>query len=216
MGAVHSLNAGVLRKHPGGKKLPTAIRKMPVAHSVLLRDPGPREARGGTGSGVAGDHIGTRRHHGGYWQAVYAFAREELDSWQQRLGRQLPDGAFGENLTTRGIDVDAALVGEVWRVGGATLKVTCPRIPCATFTATMGVRGWAKTFTAHGRTGAYLAVLEPGAVRAGDEIVVTHRPEHGVTVEQTFRIILTDKHRREELLPAAADLHPETLTFARS
>lgn len=216
MGVVISLNVGTLQVHPGGKKLPTAIRKTPVTHPVRLTDPGPRQGRRGTGSALAGDHIGDRRHHGGYWQAVYAFAREELDVWQQRLGRELPDGAFGENLTTRGIDVDAAVVGEVWRIGGATLKVTCARIPCATFTATMGVRGWAKTFTAHGRTGVYLAVREPGAVCAGDQIEVTHRPDHGITVEQTFRIVMTDKHRREELLPAAADLHPETLAFARS
>lgn len=219
MGVVISVNVGVLRENPGARKTPSAIRKEPVDHPVLLTDPGPREAREarlGTGSGVAGDHIGNRKHHGGYWQAVYAFAREELDGWQARLGRELPDGAFGENLTTRGLDVDAAVVGEVWRIDGATLKVTCGRIPCATFTAAMGIRGWTKTFTAHGRTGAYLAVLEPGEVGSGAQIEVLHRPDHGVTVELTFRCSMTQQHRRAELLPAAADLHPETLAFARS
>lgn len=216
MGVVISVNIGALRAHPGGKKRRSAIRKEAVDHPVLLTDPGPRESRTGTGSGAAGDHVGDRKHHGGYYQAVYAFAREELDGWQERLGRALPDGVFGENLTTRGVDVDAAIVGEVWRVGGATLRVTCPRIPCATFTSAMDVRGWAKTFTAHGRTGTYLAVLEPGEVRAGDRIEMLHRPDHGVSVETTFRIFMTEKHRRAELLVAAADLHPETLEFARS
>lgn len=101
-------------------------------------------------------------------------------------------------------------------MGQATLIVTLPRIPCSTFTAAIGERGWVKTFTAHGRTGAYLAVSQPGRVRAGDRIEVLSSPEHGVTVEQLFRITMTEKHRRAELLPAAADLHPETLAFAQS
>ena len=45
------------------------------------------------------------------------FAREELDWWADRLGRELPHGMFGENLTTSGLDVDGALVGERWAVG---------------------------------------------------------------------------------------------------
>jgi MOSC domain-containing protein YiiM len=40
---------------------------------------------------------------------------------------------FGENLTTSGIAVDTAEVGERWRVGATLLEVCGPRIPCATF-----------------------------------------------------------------------------------
>ena len=80
-----------------------------------LAAPGPK---GVGGSGLAGDTIGDLRHHGGDDQAVYAFAREDLDGWAAELGRELPGGAFGENLTTRGLDVTGALVGERWRIGG--------------------------------------------------------------------------------------------------
>ena len=96
----------------------------------------------------------------GTYQAVYAFAREELDWWGERLGRDLPDGMFGENLTTRGLAVDEALVGEQWAVGDEVLlQVTAPRIPCATFATRMGEPRWVKQFSEVGRSGAYLAVV---------------------------------------------------------
>ena len=69
--------------------------------------------------GLDGDEVSDTRHHGGVDQAVYAFAREDLDAWAERLGRDVRDGQFGENLTTEGIDVNEAEVGERWRVGTA-------------------------------------------------------------------------------------------------
>ena len=99
---------------------------------------------------------------------MYAVAAEELAWWGAELGRELGPGAFGENLTTEGLDVDGALVGERWRVGETVvLEVTGPRIPCATFAAHLGERGWVKRFAERGRTGAYLAVVVPGEVRVG-------------------------------------------------
>ncbi len=186
---VRSLNIGGAR----GGILPrggeTAIDKRPVA-SAEVRDPGPK--RGGVGSGVVGDDVVSRKHHGGTRQAVYAVAREELDWWSGTLGRDLADGTFGENLTTEGLDVDAAVVGERWRVGSALLEVTGPRIPCATFAAWMGERGWVRRFTERGRTGAYLAVVEPGVVSTGDVVEVLGRPGHGLTVPQVFRAFTGD------------------------
>ena len=186
---VRSLNiggarGGILRR--GGE---TAIDKRPVA-SAEVRDPGPK--RGGVGSGVVGDDVVSRKHHGGTRQAVYAVAREELDWWSGTLGRDLADGTFGENLTTEGLDVDAAVVGERWRVGSALLEVTGPRIPCATFAAWMGERSWVRRFTERGRTGAYLAVVEPGVVSTGDVVEVLGRPGHGLTVPQVFRAFTGD------------------------
>ena len=157
----------------------------------MLRRPGPK--RGGLGSGLEGDYIGDVRHHGGDQQAVYAFAREELDWWGAELGRALPDGQFGENLTTLGLDVDGALVGERWAVGDeVVLEVAGPRIPCATFQHRMGERGWVRRFTRVGRSGAYLSIVEEGLVRAGDEVRVVSRPAHDVTVPVAFRAFTGD------------------------
>ena len=177
----------------------SSIDKRPVER-VEVRDPGPK--RGGLGSGVIGDDVSSRKHHGGSRQAVYAVAREELDWWGARLGRALPDGMFGENLTTSGLDLDASLVGERWRVGSALLEVTGPRIPCATFAAWMGERGWVRRFSDRGRTGAYLAVVEPGIIAAGDPVEVVFRPERGITVPEVFRALMGDGPLMERVLDA--------------
>lgn len=76
-----------------------------------------------------------------------------------------------------------AVTGERWRIGETLeLEVTIPRVPCGTFARRMGFPGWVKRFAAENRPGAYLRVLHSGPVAAGDRVVVTHRPEHGVTI----------------------------------
>ncbi|WP_148232504.1 MOSC domain-containing protein [Janibacter sp. HTCC2649] len=179
----------------------TGIDKHPV-DSIAVFDPGPK---GIGASGVDGDAVVNRKHHGGTFQAVYAVANEELDWWSVDLGRDLRPGAFGENLTTAGFDVDASLIGEQWRIGGSViLTVTAPRVPCATFAAHMAVSGWVKAFAARGRTGAYLAVTQPGTIHPGDEIHVAWRPSHGVTVPEMFRAWMGDRDLARRILEADA------------
>jgi MOSC domain-containing protein YiiM len=209
---VESVNTGRAEPNPARPTLPTGIRKRPVAGPVELRDPGPR--RGGLGSGVAGDFIGNSTYHGGTDQAVYAFAREELDFWEREIGREIPDGAFGENLTLSGFEVDDARLGDRWRVGDVLLQVTDARIPCGTFRAAMEVRGWLRRFTERGRTGAYLKVLEPGTVRAGDPVERVHRAPHGVRVVDAFRAQTTERERLPELLAAGEDLRDQLRQLA--
>jgi MOSC domain-containing protein YiiM len=155
--------------------------------------------------GIDGDQVGSPQFHGGVDQAVYAFAREDLDHWGRELGTELPDGQFGENLTTVGIDVNASLVGERWRIGGALFEVASVRIPCSTFQRWMGASGhdsaqWVKRFTMAGRPGPYLRVLEEGEIEAGQPIEVVYRPDHDITVSFMFRALTREKHLRPELL----------------
>lgn len=210
---VLSLNIGAPEPNPA-KGRPTGIRKTSVAEAVLRR-PGPK--RGGLGSGLEGDFIGDGRHHGGDHQAVYAFAREELDWWASELGRELPDGQFGENLTTQGLDVDGALVGERWAVGDeVVLEVAGPRIPCATFQHRMGERGWVRRFTRVGRSGAYLSIVDEGVVRARDEVRVISRPDHDVTVPVAFRAFTGDLDAAQHVLEAGCLNPADSADLARS
>ncbi|WP_210591536.1 MOSC domain-containing protein [Streptomyces sp. GESEQ-35] len=192
----------------------TGIDKRPVDGPVQVAAPGPK---GVGASGVAGDAVCETRHHGGDDQAVYAVAREDLDDWERELGRPLANGTFGENLTTVGLDVSGALIGERWRIGAdVVLEVTCGRIPCDTFQAHMGERRWVKRFTAKGAPGAYLRVIEPGEIRAGDPVEIVHRPDHDVTVAVQFRAVTTERELLPRLLTAGAALHPEALDKARA
>ncbi|GAA3237047.1 MOSC domain-containing protein [Pseudonocardia petroleophila] len=193
MSVVESVNVGGVRPI-AAKSGFTGIDKRPVAGPVRVREPDAG------GSGLSGDRICDVRHHGGPDQAVYAYAREDLDGWAEVLG-PLASGAFGENLTTRGVDVTGAVIGERWRVGAdLVLQVTVPRVPCRTFAAWLDRRGWVRTFTEAAVPGAYLRVVVPGEVRAGDAVEVVHRPGHGVTIGTTFRALLTSP----ELLPLLA------------
>jgi MOSC domain-containing protein YiiM len=207
MAVLASVNIGRVRANPWKDTGTTAIDKRPVQGPVAVRAPGPK----GTGAvGLAGDRVHDVRHHGGDDQAVYAYAREDLDDWAARLGRELPDGVFGENLTTSGLDVNGALIGERWRIGEQVLlEVSCPRIPCGTFQGWMGETGWIKRFTEEARPGGYLRVIEPGEIQAGDDITVEHRPDHDVTIAQTFRALTLEP----ELLPRlpVADALPEEI-----
>ena len=214
MGQILSVNVGRAEPNPYKTAKSTGIGKQPVAGPVEVRAPGPKH--GGLGSGLVGDFIGDTKHHGGDLQAVYAFQREDLDAWEVSLGRRLPDGAFGENLTTTGMDVNEARVGEIWQVGDTVrLQVTSPRIPCATFRGRMGERAWAKTFTAAGRPGTYLSVLVPGTISAGDRVEVVHRPDHDVTAALVFRATTTERDLLPQLLAAGDDLEPEIAEAAR-
>ena len=190
-GVLRSVNVGMPREAAWANIGRTSIDKAAVA--------GPVEVHR---LGLTGDQVSDTKHHGGPDQAVYAFAREELDWWAGQLGDELRDGEFGENLTTQGLPVDDAEMGERWRIGTVLLEVASIRTPCNDFKSWMGRGGhdnsaWVRRFAEHARPGAYLRVLQPGTLAAGDPIEVVHRPGHGVTASLMFRAV----HREPELLP---------------
>ena len=135
---------------------------------------------------VAGDTVVDRKHHGGYDKAVYAYAREDADWWESQIGRPLTNGAFGENLTTEGIDVNQSLIGERWQIGNVILEVSEPRIPCRVFAGFWDRPTLIKDFTAAQRSGTYLRIIQEGEIKRNDEIVVISKPEHGVTIRDIF------------------------------
>jgi len=215
MSRVLSVNLARVRMNPHkrGEAL-TGIEKVPTSEPVLVRAPGTR--RDGLGGGLVGDTVCDREHHGGNTQAVYAYDRADLDYWESVLKRTLQGGVFGENLTTTGVDVNGAVIGERWRIGDELeLAVTVPRIPCGTFREWIAERGWLRTFAQAARPGTYLSVVKPGQVRAGDPVSVLHRPAHGVTVTQVFRAITLEPNLLPSIL-AADELEEETKEMARA
>ena len=172
-----------------GKPMRTAIDKRPAAGAVRVRTPG-----------LDGDEHADTENHGGADQAVYAYAREDLDWWVERLGRELRDGMFGENVTTAGLDITGAAIGETWRLGTAVVQVTSPRIPCVTFQAWIGEEHWVKRFAQAGQPGAYLRVLSEGWAGPGDAIEVLERPAVSVTVGESMLAYYGDTDLLRRLL----------------
>ena len=204
MATVLAVNLAHPRANPDGGPSQTGIDKRPTDEPVEVRAPGPM--RGGLGSGLVEDVIGNQRVHGGDDQAVYAYAREDLDDWQAELHRTLANGIFGENLTTLGVDVTNARIGERWLVGsaGLCLEVSAPRIPCRTFQQWLCIDDWIKTFTAAAIPGSYLRVINSGVVRRGDGIEIVDRPDHSVTVGMVFRALTSEPELLPHILQAGA------------
>ncbi|MER8237097.1 MOSC domain-containing protein [Streptomyces sp. NPDC094049] len=192
----------------------TGIDKRPVDGPVRIEAPG---VPGVGTSGLAGDTVCDLRFHGGNDRAAYAFAREDLDSWERDLGREFANGSFGENLTTRGVDVNGALIGERWRIGEeVVLEVTGGRIPCRTFAGFLQEKGWVRRFTLSGAgPGALLRVIVPGEIRAGDPITVVHRPDHDITVARLHRAATVERTLLPGTLAAAEWMESGLLALAR-
>jgi MOSC domain-containing protein YiiM len=145
-----------------GKKVRTGIFKEPVDGPILLDTLGAR-----------GDHIADLRVHGGAQKAVYVYPSEHYAYWAEKLGRDgIPWGTLGENLTIESIgdpvNEDTVHIGDRFRAGGALLEVTKPRLPCYKFVLKLGTNQAARWMMDRGAFGFYVAVIEPGEVRAGD------------------------------------------------
>jgi len=182
-GQVISVNSGrAVKAGWAGRVQRTAIEKHPADGAVHVGR-----------LGLDGDEQADLENHGGPEQAIYVYAREDLDWWAGQLSRAVRDGLFGENITTAGLDVTNALIGERWRLGTAEVQVTSCRIPCGTFRSWTGEKGWVKRFAQAGRPGAYLRVLAEGIVRPGSTVTVLSRPAAGVTVAESMRAYYGDR-----------------------
>ena len=195
MAHVEAVNVGTPRpiERSNGKVETSAIWKEPVSGRVAVR-----------GVNIDGDDQADRNAHGGPHRALYAYAAEDTDWWQNELGRELGPGTFGENLTLRGIDVTGARVGERWRIGTVLLEVTSPRIPCWKLAKKMGDPRFIKRFAQAGRPGAYLRIIEEGELQAGDEVEIVERPDHDVTLALFVEAYEHDRSLLPRLLEADA------------
>ncbi len=182
---VLSVNVGTPRDFEyKNRNAKSAIWKSPVTGRLAAR-----------GVNLDGDDQADRVAHGGYDKAVYAYAIEDIAWWEQQVGQTIRYGKFGENITTYGISVNEALVGERWEVGTTILEVSEPRIPCWRLGVRMQDKTFPRQFTQALRPGSYLRIIVEGNIGANDEINVIAKPDHDLSVRDVFRIFT---HNREE------------------
>jgi len=183
-GRLLSVNVGRVRLFEYNRRpAKSAIWKTPVTGRIAAR-----------GVNLEGDEQADRKAHGGPDKAIYAYAVEDLHWWQQELARPLVYGAFGENLTTEGIAVNDALIGERWEIGTTVVEVSEPRVPCWRLGVRMNDETFPRRFTAALRPGSYLRIIVEGDLASEDEIRVIHRPDHDLTIQDVFRIYTRDRN----------------------
>jgi len=166
----------------------TGIFKFPTDGSVKV-----------TKRGLEGDVIVSKKHHGGPDQAIYVYGAADYGWWSQELGMDIAPGTFGENLTISELESAQFNVGDYLHVGGVTLQVTAPRIPCKTFAARMDDSQWVKRFRQAERPGLYCRVIQEGSIRAGDTVTMEHYSGETISTLEMFRDYY-DSHKSEETL----------------
>ncbi|MCW5636632.1 MAG: MOSC domain-containing protein [Rubrivivax sp.] len=167
----------------GGRRVRTAIGKRPVQGAVAVRE-----------LGLAGDEQADPSVHGGRSKALYLYPGEHHAFWRTVRAQAraaawedaIAPGRFGENLLAEGLTEDRLWIGDRLRLPGCVLAVSEPRFPCVKFNHAMGFAHAAKLMVQSGFCGAYLAVIEPGEVRAGDTIELMPGPRE-VNLRELFR-----------------------------
>ena len=171
-----STNVGALQPIPGARsKANTGIFKVPVQGPVMVHV-----------HGLEGDHIGSKKYHGGPDQAVYLYSADDYAWWEKELGRPLPFGIFGENLTISGWGESAPRVGDIWEIGEIALELSGPRIPCATLAARMELPTFVKAFARANRGGAYARVLRAGPIEARMPVSITPTTQGYPAIDELF------------------------------
>ena len=186
-----------------GTSVHTAIYKQPVQGRVALSK-----------FNLDGDRQADLSVHGGLDKAVYCYALEHYDYWEENLrGREWPPGTFGENFTTLGLPEESVHIGDSFCIGSAEVVVTQPRLPCYKLGVKFQSEDMVKRFLASGRTGFYFAVTREGTVGAGDKIQRLARDPHSIPIREVTRLYLVKSYgpadiesaRRALRVPAMPD-----------
>lgn len=169
-----------------GRKIETGIFKSPVSEPLFLAE-----------LNFAGDEQADRVHHGGKDKAVCVYAFEHYPYWQENLNRTLSLGAFGENLTVKGLLETDVHIGDIFSLGEAVVQVSQPRQPCYKLALKYDCKDLPLRFQNSGYTGFYFRVLQEGWVKPDQPLKRLQRHPRQVTVAFANRIMHHEKANRQ-------------------
>jgi len=177
-----------------GKPVQTGIYKYPVEGPLYL---GKED--------VVGDVVYDRRYHGGVDKACYVFSADHYAGWK-KLFPELDwnYGMFGENLTVEGLKESEFYIGDILRIGGATVQISQPRQPCFKLGIRFGTQTVLKKFIQKNQPGIYLRVLESASVNVGDSLDLIERPHNSIRLLEVWDL-LYGQNPDEDLLNFALD-----------
>lgn len=190
-----SLNLGVKRTVSWrGKPVQTGIYKSPVKGPIMLGKEDVEE-----------DQVIDRRYHGGTDKACYIYSADHYAYWKELFpALKWEYGMFGENLTVQGLQESDLLIGDVLRIGGATVQVSQPRQPCFKLGIRFGTQTVLKKFIAAGFPGIYVRVLDPAEVKLNDSVELIERPHDSLKISEIWDLLYSSEPD-EDLLNTALD-----------
>lgn len=172
-----------------GRTVYTGAWKYPVEGPRMLRR-----------LNIDGDGQGDTAGHGGEIRAVLVYQVASYQFWARELHREdLMPGMFGENLTVDGLPDDEVFIGDRYRIGGAVVEVTQPRVTCYRAGMRIGEPRLAALLVAHHRPGFYCRVLTEGEVEAGQDIVKISEGPQRISVAEMDALLYLPGHPRENL-----------------
>ncbi len=174
-----------------GKEVKTGIFKFSVDKPIYL----------GT-EDVDNDHVIDRKYHGGIDKACYLYSADHYKYWKKLHPKvEMPWGMFGENLTVEGLHEAEINIGDIFKIGSATVQATQPRQPCYKLDIRFEASGLLKQFIDSGFPGVYVRVLEKGSVTAGDTMDIIER-QNTLSVQKVFELIYAKKFEKDALKTA--------------
>lgn len=166
-----------------GQETTTGIFKYPVDHPITLET-----------ESVANDNISDRRVHGGVHKACYLFSAEQYPYWKTKYPHLDWDwGMFGENLTVEGLDEAKLVIGDVYSLGSALVRISQPREPCFKLGIRFDDQNILKDFIDHGYPGTYVQVLKVGDVAVGDALELVESSKNRLTTQEFYKLLFTRK-----------------------
>ncbi|MBK9192676.1 MAG: MOSC domain-containing protein [Crocinitomicaceae bacterium] len=172
-----------------GKTVQTGIYKFPVEQAVRLEK-----------TDVQGDHVIDRKYHGGIDKACYIFSADHYEEWKKLFPKlDWTYGMFGENLTISGLDEKDFLIGDIFRIGGATVQISQPRQPCFKLGIRFGTQTVLKKFIQKKQPGIYLRILEEDMVKKGDQMDLIERPHNSLKISEVWELLYGENPDRELL-----------------
>jgi MOSC domain-containing protein YiiM len=142
---------------------------------------------------LRGDGQADLDNHGGPFRAILSYSADHYESWRAELSRpDFPFGAFGENLTIRGLDETSVYLGDVYAVGEAVVQVSQPRMPCWKLARRWGIKDLTARVEVRQSGGWYQRVMQPGYVTAGDTYRLLEHGDRRFPVRALFQMIRDD------------------------
>ena len=179
-----------------GRAAPLGPDAVPSAFVKTARE----DAVAVTPLGLQGDEQADLQVHGGPEKAVYGYAASHYPAWAKQFpALAFSGGAMGENLTIAGLEEKDICVGDVHSIGSSLLQVCQPRQPCFKFSLRHNNNHLPKAMVKSGQSGWYYRVLQTGALKAGDAVILQDRPNPDFPFTRLVEIVYRGKATREEI-----------------